>query len=551
MKVYYSTAKDFNLKQGIFITEDYLSDGGLWNDFGYYLSFKAYLVHDGDKYDLGRIKFLASGYDKTNCYFTERGLEIADGLFDVTNIMNSGEIVSVPNSMDYYHKLGKIYEKKEAKANTFLRMICDLSFFKYRIDTYKRWDGFHALLREGDISDAKIAKGRFLALGKDMPSDEFSLTYKSALESFEPVTFNFNRKRALGSTNINVLIGENGAGKTHVLEGVVRRAVGLETSIEKQPLIHKVIVAALSPFETFYTKGMLEDELNEKFGGKEDSRPFVDDYAYIGFKKNDGDFDVTLPKRNSVSSLLEIIRFDAKNRWWASETKLTTLIKTLKASIKFDQIELPVKKGCKPIYLTELSEVGEDDFNRISQSVDELGEISFYLKQQQVKLSSGQRIFSYLIPAIIAEIENESLLLLDEPECYLHPALEVALLDMLKHLLRDTKSSAIIATHSAIIAREIEKKAVTILRREGNVTQAFKPSFETYGASLELILGKAFGDYQVRKAYEQELDSFFEKKELNRDTLREAQQDIGDDALMYLTSKLPSDFLIKLDGGKK
>lgn len=58
----------------------------------------------------------------------------------------------------------------------------------------------------------------------------------------------------------------------------------------------------------------------------------------------------------------------------------------------------------------------------------------------------------------MSEIEEESLLILDEPELYLHPELEVNLINMIKNILNETNSYSIIATHSSIIAREVEKK---------------------------------------------------------------------------------------------
>ncbi|PHI39160.1 hypothetical protein CBQ28_01165 [Pseudoalteromonas sp. GCY] len=81
----------------------------------------------------------------------------------------------------------------------------------------------------------------------------------------------------------------------------------------------------------------------------------------------------------------------------------------------------------------------------------------------EIKLSSGQRMYSLFVPSIISEIKKESLLLIDEPELYLHPELEVGLISMLKKVLSETNSFAIIATHSAIIAREIQSDFVHIL----------------------------------------------------------------------------------------
>ena len=160
-------------------------------------------------------------------------------------------------------------------------------------------------------------------------------------------------------------------------------------------------------------------------------------------------------------------------------------------------------------------------------------------------LSSGQKIYSYMIPAIIAELEEESLLVLDEPELYLHPELEVGLMNMLQYILKETKSYAIIATHSAILAREVESKAINILRKNKGNTESNIASVETYGESLDIIISEVFDDNYMLKPYQIEIDKVLKISDMSIEKIKGY---IGDDALAYALSAINHIEDIKIEG---
>lgn len=160
----------------------------------------------------------------------------------------------------------------------------------------------------------------------------------------------------------------------------------------------------------------------------------------------------------------------------------------------------------------------------------------FFSKNNNIiALSSGQEIYSYLIPTLISEIESETLLLVDEPELYLHPGLELGLLKMLKKLLKAFKSFAVIATHSSIITREVDREAVKILKRQGDYTTITLPSIQTYGSDIESIISEVFEDDLESKIYEKVIDELIdENTELG---VEELNQEFGDAGLIYFISK--------------
>ena len=114
---------------------------------------------------------------------------------------------------------------------------------------------------------------------------------------------------------------------------------------------------------------------------------------------------------------------------------------------------------------------------------------------QEVKLSSGQTVFINLIINLLSMIKKDSLVIIDEPENTLHPNFEVKFIEILYRILDEYKSFSIIATHSAIITREIPKKFVHIIDiNEEGQPEVLKPVINTFGGNLTHINNYIFDD---------------------------------------------------------
>ncbi|EXB24239.1 AAA ATPase domain protein [Acinetobacter baumannii 1437282] len=221
------------------------------------------------------------------------------------------------------------------------------------------------------------------------------------------------------------------------------------------------------------------------------------------------------------------MHYDEDNLWWGEVRKKELLKDTLGLSIEFDGIFLKNKNG----EFVSIDNVNRDNYHQI---VKKHG-IFFKKDEKIVLLSSGQEIYSYLIPTLISEIESETLLLVDEPELYLHPGLELGLMKMLKKLLKAFKSFAVIATHSSIITREVDRQAVNILKRQGSYTTITLPSIQTYGSDVESIIAEVFEDDLETKIYEHIIDDLIDDKaDLN---MNEVNKEFGDAGLIYFVRK--------------
>ena len=552
-KFYYSRKFDFDSIDGFHLLQDHVGTyyGGPWNDYDYIVTFQIHRVLNGERKPFGHTKILVKGFQNTSDYFLAGGKPNGNS-FEISTLFSPNKVISLASELEYYRR---IRHELGGKASDFLRDLCDASYYYHLKDEYIQWPGFTSSIFRNSVAKAALKKGNQVAQGSYTPEEQFDFKIIGMEEDFEPITFSFNNKRKLGSTNINLLIGKNGSGKSHILRHVVDLLTGVVESKESTPYFHKVIVAAYSPFESFKTENEVFNELNiigvvedpeksqELLEQMERRRLLVNEYAYLGFKDVNGKFSIDWPKESSARALIKILAYDNENMWWDEDSRFSLLVETLSNSIDFDEVALSTKDG-NLVRFSKNEKFSREKFKDTPDYIDHAAGIKFLRKSKAsedthiVSLSSGQIIYSYLLPSLVAEVDDESLLILDEPELYLHPAMEVALINMIKKLLEATNSNAIIATHSAILAREVERRGISILRRDEEATTVSPPTFETFGQSAELIIGEAFDDYRVKKAYEKSLDIIANKYKTPQDAIVDLRAEIGDGALAYLASKV-------------
>ena len=104
---------------------------------------------------------------------------------------------------------------------------------------------------------------------------------------------------------------------------------------------------------------------------------------------------------------------------------------------------------------------------------------------------------------IVGQIKAESLIVVDEPELFLHPTFEVEFIALLKKVLTAFNSKAILATHSLAIAREIPATCMHVYRKGEHGIEIDHPPFETFGGDMQRISSYVFGDSKVTKPFVQ------------------------------------------------
>jgi len=272
-------------------------------------------------------------------------------------------------------------------------------------------------------------------------------------------------------TNVHVLIGRNGVGKTSLLSLMTKALVAKDASAKqsgKFELIEQgedsgtfANVVAVS-FSAFDEGELLPDR---------DSSADAIGFSYIGLRGWTSDSATAPIKPKSPQMLatefgnsLKECRIGARRRRW------TEVISTLQSDPVFQAAQL-----------TEMIEAD------LSKKI----ELENVLKTFKA-LSSGHKIVLLTLTRLVEKVEERTLVLIDEPEAHLHPPLLSAMTRAISELLVKRNGVAIVATHSPIILQEVPKSCVWIINRILTSSKAERPSIETFGESIGILSREVF-----------------------------------------------------------
>ena len=161
---------------------------------------------------------------------------------------------------------------------------------------------------------------------------------------------------------------------------------------------------------------------------------------------------------------------------------------------------------------------------------------------QPVDLSSGELMFFRLAVLIISAVEQASIFLIDEPENHLHPHYVAELMGLLDRVLKPTRSCAIIATHSPFVVREVPRRRVNVLYRDGAALVAGPPRLQTFGASVEAIAHAVFTDGEDARLHEELLDAWISSNGFKAEDLPSLVATYGEElnpeTLSYIAMRL-------------
>jgi energy-coupling factor transporter ATP-binding protein EcfA2 len=340
--------------------------------------------------------------------------------------------------------------------------------------------------------------------------------------------------------DINVLIGPNGIGKSQLLMQIVTNLLDLNPEHKTafgflgEANFSQIVVVSYSPFELFRVDTFEDSERRDhdvyKYFGMRGRQPVQSEQGQIFGKVGLGR---EFPKKNAAHSLIGCLVDDQKYgaiKDWSK--KVATMERVLKRAFSFDRAAIAVDVNTTVNrYFSNIhgfdepfvdGEFSDEDGNpaseryipicsdRISElkpaelkaSLRERVGVVFLKDGKPIQLSSGQRLFSYIVINILGAIRRNSLILVDEPELFLHPNLEIDFLRMLKSILASYNSKALIATHSIVTVREIPRDCVHVLEKTIDGIVIKNPPFETFGGDVQRISSYVFGDKAVSKPYE-------------------------------------------------
>ncbi|MDQ0044922.1 AAA family ATPase [Variovorax boronicumulans] len=434
-----------------------------WDDYSFKTLFTLSLIDEnGIQHVLGNLKI---------GYFGQIESRTAERIEPTFNEL-SEEFFSLGQDPDYYKK---IRELSETTRNSLLRSIRDVVFIPDLLAKAENEKVFSTSLARS-ISKSAISGQFRRVLEGGVVLTPFKFIYRHAgSESISPYNLEFEvEPDSKPSTNIHVLIGRNGVGKTTLLNNMVSSIVNVGVEPEK--------------YGQFFSKSWHEEPIPEDYFGGVASvsfsafDPFIPLPEQTDQEKGLTNFYIGLKK---VAQAKDKREASPKSPEELEEDLISSLDACFSLSSKRARWHAAIKK------LESDNNFEMMDLGRLITIDKE--EALFHARTFRKKMSSGHMIVLLTITKLIETVEEKTLVLIDEPESHLHPPLLSAFVRALSDLLSNRNGVAIIATHSPVVVQEVPKSCVWKLDRINIESNAYRPAEETFGENVGTLTRDIFG----------------------------------------------------------
>jgi len=440
----------------------------------------------------------------------------------------------------YYENLNRIGDQFRDEYLRYMNDIAlDLNFF----ETVKDLDVTSvALLR--DIK-ARTVKNTFnnLARGNSSLSEyDFKFVFPNEIE--EGINYELTFESEPDSnppTNVHALIGRNGVGKTHLLNKMVASLMmknkdkinGLgelrNTGIfkRKEKVFDNIIYLSFSAFDDA-----------KYFNSKKINRNGIG-YSYIGLKqkvRTEQSTNTIVQTKSTQELRVELI----EGIWFcknipSKKARLEQALDMLNNDPVFsmsgvsdlltnDEIESNVHRKA------------DNEKRFLTEEEKDLLKKHFLEKSLPIckKFSSGHSIVLLTITKLIQELEEKTLVLLDEPESHLHPPLLSTFTRILSNLLVSRNGIGIIATHSPVIIQEVPRKCVWIMNRYGRDMEFERPQIETFGENINILTKEVFSFEITHSGFHKLLNDVANKIDSYEEAVEYFNNELGMEARVML-----------------
>ena len=434
-----------------------------WDDYGFKTLFHPTIYESADRvFKLRDVKILKLGQ------VSRTELDGQFGELDET-------YCSLGQELAYYESL---LELSEEIRIDYLSAIRDVVADQNIYESFRNENGFaDSILRFGS-AELALRDAPALLSGASHDEKKLNFTFFTKFGENEfPTHFRYRQINGLPG-RINAVIGYNGCGKTQLLANLAwvarmdLKSRKLDDTIEKfgrfddtELRFGSVVAVSYSAFDTFELPWTLDEDNQGKPSTNGDSRDRNTqfDYTYCGLRRQ---YKKEEPRGlKDADDIVDDVKF------------------------AIERINTKRRKGNLTDALKPLRD--EPSFKRSGYELDLLAEDTAWTEEFRI-LSSGHKISVNIIVQLVAALQRESLVLIDEPEAHLHPPLLAALMKGIGIVLEAQDSYAVIATHSPVVLQEIAGRYAHVLQRHGTRNSVREPSIETFGENVGLLTSHVF-----------------------------------------------------------
>lgn len=268
-------------------------------------------------------------------------------------------------------------------------------------------------------------------------------------------------------TNLHVLVGRNGAGKTRCIQSIINTLLERDSETAPRGVLCRLgtnqdewafsglVSVSFSAFDDFIPPPAAALRITAAFVGLRSQREV--NGQLIDELKNTQEL-----AKDFVHSLDRCKGEPRRSRWLRA-------VATLATDPLFDEAAVD--------HLVDLDGDGWKD------------QAAHFFR----RLSSGHAIVLLTTTRLVELVDERTLVVLDEPEGHLHPPLLSAFVRAVADLLVARNGVAIISTHSPVVLQEVPRSCVWMLRRTRTRSAVERPSIETFGESAGVLTREVFG----------------------------------------------------------
>jgi len=427
-----------------------------WNDWWKYQTlYSIYVAHNGELEWIGSTKI---GNKKLKYVNEMLSVDIPEEFQEIGE-----DYFSLGQDADFYRKLNKLGADIREKI---LEGLNDLAFNQKLFNEVR----FSHIVTESilrSVSSTSV-RGQYHRLAQGSSKlTKYNFIYQLPRPNLTETEEEFYKDAYLAvevepksspPTNLHVIIGRNGVGKTNLMKSFVTcllnndyGEISYDIDAQGEKLFANIITLSFSSFD------------NSEFNFIKDTDSKDVPYFEIGLMKNKENDRVPKTVKDMCDEFKLSLQIISKN---AKVTRWQKAIRTLNSDFIFSG--LGIEYLINPEYHEKIDPIFE-------------------------KLSSGHMNVLLTITKLVEVLEERSILIMDEPETHLHPPLIAALMRAVTELLIYRNAVGLIATHSPVIVQEVPAKCVTIMNRNNKFINLTRPKLETFGENVGTLTREIFG----------------------------------------------------------
>ncbi|WP_316779923.1 AAA family ATPase [Streptomyces sasae] len=411
---------------------------------------------------------------------------------------------SLGQDVAYYENINRLDPSTRVEI---LEGLCDIAFSPAAFEDAKFWDVTNtSLLRSVETQTAEGQFRRITQGGRRLTAYHFDYVVPEDTETHvERLSFSVT-PHSRPPTNIHVLIGRNGVGKTTLLSNIGAAVVnpGGESGDAGEIVwagdvggsFTNVVSVTFSAFDPAH-------EGVETGTGDDEDRPKV---------KKGWDEDKDVPGEQLPADPVEA----AVSYTYVGLAKVDVFGRPTRERKSYDDLSTEFVKSVKEVkaagrisrWIDALDTLSSDPYfydSPIHGFARSVQRRTYFLEQDErdarsffTRLSSGHAIVLLTVTRLVETVAEQSLVLLDEPEAHLHPPLLASFIRALSDLLTDRNGVALIGTHSPVVLQEVPRSCVWKVSGWDRHPPV-RPSLETYGENVGVLTHEIFG-LEVRES---------------------------------------------------